>query len=45
MGGNRRARSNRGVVRALWVLVAYALILYAAFRWGTSSPDRFPGSD
>jgi hypothetical protein len=31
-------------VRALWTLVAYLLLLYAALRWGHTSPDRYPGS-
>jgi hypothetical protein len=33
------------LVLALWIAVAYLLVLYAALRWGTASIDRYPGSD
>jgi hypothetical protein len=40
------ASLNRRTTVALWVVAAYAIALYASFRWGNPHPTaRFPGSD
>jgi hypothetical protein len=36
---------QRRFVGALWILVAYLLILYVAIKWGHPTAERFPGSD
>jgi len=37
--------SSRQLVRGLWLLVAYLIILYAALRWGHGPVDTYPGGD
>jgi len=40
------ASLNRRTTVALWVLAAYAIALYASFRWGNPHPAaRVRGSD
>jgi hypothetical protein len=41
----RTLASDRRLVTALWLLAAYLLILYVAFRCGNPPAARFPGSD
>jgi len=45
LGRRATKRWHRPATIALWVLVVYLLLLWAAIRWGHASPDRFPGSD
>jgi hypothetical protein len=40
-----RIAGSRRLVRGLWLLVAYLLILYAALHWGHGPIGTYPGSD